>query len=415
MRDTAKAAYITTIALLGAALIAPSIATSSQQAPRVALRDGTAGFVISHIGLALAPGGGGDAGCPSGVTTGYDNVGEIFSPRLTGPEAERPATLEAALPQVFASTTPNLCQNPELGAPDPRWRSVVGARVPADGIDLDGQNSRANGPAAPGTCAHADFPGLNGERGIDNQALRVLGCTRAFQSTERFNGSDAEMLTGSWGILITLAGVDDIRNDADVEVRLLANADPIQLSASRAALSNATYAAEQDPRFRASAHGRIVNGVLTTEPVDMQWHWIVNSIRLDRILKHARVRLTFQEDGSLDGFLGGYTPVEAAYDANYGFRNGRDGAGEPSPLRLRTVSSIGQARVLGHTCEGAYYAMHALADGDRDPATGDCTSISTQYRIRAIPAYVVQQQSQSVNEDLAHTNDPNDTRARNGY
>ncbi len=174
-----------------------------------------------------------------------------------------------------------------------------------------------------------------------------------------------------------------------MEVGIYANGDPIQLSPTREALPNATYAIDQDPRFRATTHGRIVNGVLTTDPVDVRFHVITNSIHLERPLQDARLRMTFTPDGGLDGILAGYTPVEELYDFQYGFRNGKDAKGDPAPLQLRTVSSIGQAAVLGHTCQGAYYAMKQLADGHRDPKTGQCSSISTQYRIKAIPAFVV--------------------------
>ena len=98
--------------------------------------------------------------------------------------------------------------------------------------------------------------------------------------------------------------------------------------------------------------------------------------------------------------MGGYTSIEDLYDFVYGFRNGKDGKGDPAPLRLRAVSSIGQARVLGHTCNGAYYAMKELADGDCDLKTGQCSSISTQYRIKAIPAFVVDTATHSVNSAL---------------
>ena len=47
--------------------------------------------------------------------------------------------------------------------------------------------------------------------------------------------------------------------------------------------------------------------------------------------------------------------------------------------------------------------MKRLADGHRDPKTGQCTSISTQYRIKAIPAFVVDTPTQSVNEALDKT------------
>jgi hypothetical protein len=88
------------------------------------------------------------------------------------------------------------------------------------------------------------------------------------------------------------------------------------------------------------------------------------------------------------------------YNLQFGFRDGKDGNGNLSPERLRSVSSIGYAITTGHTCEGAYQAILANADGHRDPATGRCTSISTQYRISAVPAFAVDAATSSVNQDL---------------
>jgi hypothetical protein len=44
--------------------------------------------------------------------------------------------------------------------------------------------------------------------------------------------------------------------------------------------------------------------------------------------------------------------------------------------------------------------MYQAADGHRDPATGRCTSLSTQYRIRLAPAFVVDARTQSINSPL---------------
>src|SRR5208282_714097 len=125
--------------------------------------------------------------------------------------------------------TKNLCLNPELGKPDPNFKTVTGKNVPAEGIDLDGQDSRINGKAAPNACAHEDFVGMNGERGIDNQFFRLVGCSKSFQSTGQSNTYEIAMYTGEWGILLTLKGVTDLRNASNVEVGLYASADPIQL------------------------------------------------------------------------------------------------------------------------------------------------------------------------------------------
>jgi hypothetical protein len=405
MRDLGAMAMLIGSALFtlpGAAAAADSAAGASSNAPT--------GFVISHIKYALGKDAGETGACPDGMTegygktSGYNGIGDVFigKPDLQRQEGE---VEDKYVRRVFTQAmsdpnTKNLCLNPELGKPDPNFKTVTGKNVPADGIDLDGQDSRINGKAAPNTCPHEDFRGMNGERGIDNQFFRLVGCSKSWQSTGLSNQYEIEMYTGAWGILITLKGAQDPRNAKDVEVGIYANADPIQLSPTREALPNATYAMDQDPRFRATTHGRIVNGVLTTDPVDVRFHVVTNSIHLERPLQAARLQVTLTPDGGMDGVLAGYTQVEELYDFQYGFRNGKDAKGNPAPLQLRAGSSIGQAAVLGHTCQGAYYAMKQLADGQRDPKTGQCSALSTQYRIKAIPAFVVDASTQSINEDL---------------
>lgn len=366
---------------------------------------GTLGFVISDISFALSNATDSAVICPGGLSLGPRDLFAL-TPEGRRREGENDEDYAGRLREggraiATAANGQNICMNPEASSPDPH-HPVVTSAVSVHGIDLDGQVSRANGPAASGTCAHDDFRGVDGARGVDNQFFRALGCTNTFQPNGQGNTFAVEMLTGSWGILVELDGVDDLRNDNDVTVRLFANADPIQLSPAREPLENATYAAEQDPRYQAMTRGRIANGVLTTDPVDARFHWVVNSIRLDRPLRDARLRMTINADGGMDGILAGYSPVEEIYDAVFGFRNGRDATGAPAPLRLRQGSSNGYAEVARHTCNGVYWAMKQMADGHRDPATGACTSISTQYRIRAIPAFIVQAETQSANQDLAN-------------
>jgi hypothetical protein len=401
-----KSLTIARSAFWAAAAIAPFAlgAAPAAEPPSNVFQNGEAGFIVSHIAYALSKDAKDTGACPDGMTEG--NV-EIFSATPEGRrhegESDQDYSRRVNQGAQTLSTAPNgenLCMNPEAGAPDPHFRTVTGKNVPADGIDLDGQDSRIGGKVAPNTCAHDDFRGMNGERGVDNQFFRVVGCSKSFQSTGQSNTYEIAMYTGEWGILITLKGVSDLRNASNVDVGIYASADPIQLSPTREPLANATYAMDQDPNFRATTHGRIVNGVLTTDPVDVRFHWVVNSIHLERPLQDARLRMTFTPDGGLEGILAGYTPVEQLYDFQYGFRNGKDGTGQPANSKLIFGSANGQARVLDHTCNGAYFEMKRLADGHRDPKTGQCTSISTQYRIKAIPAFVVDAATHSVNEVL---------------
>jgi hypothetical protein len=338
------------------------------------LRDGRAGFVVSHIEYALSKDAKDTGACPNGMTQG----------------AKPPVAGDAkSVERYFAETVnQNICGNPKAAGPDANFRTVSGANVLVYGIDLDGKDSRIKDKPIAGGCSHDDFVGFNGERGIDNQFFRVVGCSNSFQSTGQSNSFEVEMYTGSWGILITLNGVDDILNDREVEIGIYSNADPIELSPTRVALQNATYSIDPDPRFQSKTRGRIVNGVLTSDPVDVRFHSVVNSIYLERTLHDARMSMTLNKAGEMEGYLAGYTPVEELYDFQYGFRNGKNAKGEPASAKLISGSSNGQARVLGHTCNGAYYALYEFADGQRDAQTGKCSSISTQYHIKAIPAFV---------------------------
>lgn len=368
------------------------------------VRNGKVGFVVTEFAYALGPDAKDSGACPAGMTGGVRGLVEALGKTPAGQrqDGENEQTYERRLSRIV-NTAPNgqnLCLHPDAGNPDPGWRMVSGRDLKVAGIDLDGRNS-ANGrrPAA-GTCAHGEFQGTNGEHGIDNQFYRVVGCTTGFQSNGQANGFQIEMLTGSWGILISLNGVDDLQNDPEVEVSISANSDPIQLSPDRKALQFATYAVDGDPRYRAKARGRIVNGVLTTNPTDMRFRNVVAAMYTDRVLRDGRLRLTFTADGGMEGYLAGYTPVDAMYDLQYGARSSRTAKGDLAPERNRMSTSMGRAGALGHSCNGAYYALKQAADGHPD-ANGSCTSISTQYRLRVTPAFVVDAKTQSVNAPLA--------------
>jgi hypothetical protein len=118
-------------------------------------------------------------------------------------------------------------------------------------------------------------------------------------------------------------------------------------------------------------------------------------------MRDARIQASFGADGALEGYLAGYTPVEAMYDAQFGYRTAYYRNGEPANTFNRVSASVGQRYQYQDTCEGAFYAIHAHADGHPDPQTGRCTTISNQYRIRAVRAFVVDEETRSANEDLS--------------
>lgn len=385
-----------TVIAAGAWLLWPDSRLTSESGSL--LRDGEAGFVVTQFAYALGPDSDATA-CPAGMSK---NVAQIFE--LSPEGRRRPGETDEQYSQRLEeggkaiSNAPdgrNYCMHPETAPRDIHARMLTSVAAPADGIDLDGRVSRS---LADQRSGRLDFTGRDGTRGVDNQFWRAVGCNRSYQSTGQSNGFGTEMYTGSWGILITLGDVDDLRNDSAVDVGIYANADPMQLSPTRKALEYATYAIDQNDGYRATTTGRIVNGVLTTDPVDVRFHNVVNAMYFDRPLRDARIRATLSPQGVIQGYLSGYTPVTALYDFQFGYRAARDARGRPADPRRVLGTANGAARVLGHTCQGMWQSLHRLADGHPDPATGAFTSISTQYRFEARPAFVVDVPTRGAND-----------------
>lgn len=350
------------------------------------VQGGRAAFVISHIEYALSHHAEETGACPNGMSLQMEEIFKLTSEgkRRAG-EADEAYQKRLSEGQTALSTLENgenVCMNPELAEPDPHFRTVESSEIPVHGIPLGGAEAFGSDPAL-------TFPAIDGGGRVENQFFRAVGCSRSWQPRGQSNQFAIGMLTGSWGLLITLDGVDDIRNDDHVEVGIYANGDPIQLSPGREPLEYATYLIKEEPRFQARTRGRIEDGVLMTEPVDFRFLNEVNSMYMERPLSEARLHMVMSEEGVMEGYLAGYTPVEDLYDFQFGYRNATDPAGGPAPLERRLGSANGAAFVLGHTCHGVYHALYANADGHPDPETGQFTSISTQYRIEAIPAFVV--------------------------
>ncbi|MCK9564090.1 MAG: hypothetical protein M0R02_15360, partial [Bacteroidales bacterium] len=360
--------------------------------------EGRADFVISHIQYALSRDEGETGACPDGLSKAdrdRGNRGAVFigRPDLQQRKDESEAEFGSRIASMaYQPDVKNLCINPEMGSPDPDYHSVSGETVPVRGINLTGHVARRDEEPLPGMCAYDSFVGFDGELGIDNQFYRVVGCTRGYQPTGLANKFATEMLTGSWGVLLSIDGLDDLRNDDHVEVGIYANSDPIVLSPDRLPLGYASYTPYEDTRYHTSTTGRIVDGVLTTEPVDVRFFSVLNGMYIDQVLRDARLQVTFDEEGVVRGYLAGYAPVENAYDVNFGYRDaraGHPGSPELGPYRTRTNSAIGKSNHMGYTCAGIYHALHEHADGHLDPETGRCTSISTQFQIEGVPAFVV--------------------------
>jgi len=366
-------------ATAGAAVLGTQ-AGGQQPSPPATLRKGEMGLVVTGIvGATLADGVTTGAACPKGLSLDPTEIHALSLP----PEqrAAHRAQIRGASTWYYADGD-SICQNPsKAGRPDPHYRTLDGV-IQAEGMDLDGKAGAIRSGAA-NRCADGDFIGADGARNVDHQLLRVVGCNRGYQPGGiGASGYQGAMHDGEWTLIVKLTKVDNLSDDADVDVMIGTSSDPLQRSANGAGRRGATYLLDSNPAWQTTTKGRIVNGVLTTSPTDLRYHVSVMTgggrsgrAGQETYFRDAQLKLNFAPDGTATGLLAGYEDIETLYRMRYALDGNADNASFA-------------AEAVGYTCPGIYFSLRRLADW-RDPATGKCTAISSQYKITAVPVFVV--------------------------
>lgn len=259
------------------------------------------------------------------------------------------------------------CAHPEAGV-DADFQ-IFAAPATVDGWDLDGVTSHAS-DAEP--CAHDDLAGPLGETGFDLQLWRAVGCVRGFQPGEITDVVvDQAVRDGSMTILVEVRGLDDWQADDTVRVQVFGSLDAPPIGATGTVLPFGTLTVHPDGRYRSQVGSATVrDGVLTAGPMDVRVPINIQIVAGDLTFHDAWIRLARQPDGTVRGQIFGYQPLEEFYDI-FGRKAGQAGAS-----------------ALGYTCTGFYAALRQEADGDYDPASGRCTSLSTGYQLSAVPAFI---------------------------
>jgi len=238
------------------------------------------------------------------------------------------------------------------------------------GFNLDGDEGSDHPPA--GVHKHHNFVSPDGRKGIDNQLFTVQGCVAGWRKNGFLPMIGNELRrAGGLSILIQISGIDDVRDDKDVTVSILYSADPMKRDGtSKIVLPDYTFSVNPNPEFSqdfARFKARIVNGVVTTDPVgQVTMH---EGPASTWSLMKARMRLEFVPDGSLKGTLGGYRDWRQ-YVAMAFFR------------------SSDYENTIGFDTPGMYNAVRRAADGLKDPETGEFNGISAAYEIEGVPAFI---------------------------
>ncbi len=363
-----------TLLATGPASLAPAVGETAVPKLPAPPANGVMGFVVQSLTYPVVheP----DA-CPNGMQL---PMRQDYLERQTPEERARlslkenePELTRLWQAQAFGPNGTNICTNPDM-FDRPMLKTVKGAH--AIGLDLDGGK-------ADDTCAHDEFVSPTGERGIDNQEYRAMGCTmnwrgQAGQPSEYDVGTRQFMTSGEWTQVLLLRGVDSLENDPDVEVIYANTPDRPVIDSNGKVLRGLSFSvSDKPPRNRNVLKGKIVGGVLTTEPHDilLAQTWgqggarDIRGNRTKHDFRRGRLRLTFQADGTLAGLVGGYRPV---FDT----------------IQSPGIGGVGSALTAGIDCAAQLKTLRHFADGIKDPRTGKCTGVSTAMRLVAVPAFV---------------------------
>ena len=357
------------IALLSAVVL--GLAASSARMVVRASDGETRGFLITRSAQAFNYDAT-DVDCPDGLELTTE---EGFLATLTAAERKRLLRPENAEEYGYRwkeeyITGPggeNVCNNPKSFLTDPRHPPYRGVQTSVShGLNLDGT---MDGRATAKSCAHEKFTGLSGEAAVDNQLYRALGCSKSWRLQPDSGGRYFDRS------LIEVRGLDDLLNDADVQVGIYSTEDESLRSATGEHLPHQSFRVTANPRWRTETKGRVVDGMLTTDVIDtmyLRWQIPLTGAfgQVSEFEFHdVRFRVSLRPDGTVKGILGGYRPIENI------------------ATRYRCCKTAATAG--NNNCAAEHKTLVAMADGYPDPETGMCTMISSAQNVEGIPAFIV--------------------------
>ncbi len=233
----------------------------------------------------------------------------------------------------------------------------------AIGLNLDGKV----GPR--------DFTSPSGEPGIDNELYRAIGCSRQYRGPEgqlqlfANRGIRTDLNNRS---MIELSDVDSLENDDQVQVTIYRGLDRHLTDASgQNIMPGGTQRVDWrfGKKYIQHLKGKIVDGVLHTEPVDqlvVPWGIFPGTFGEFKF-RGAQLRLNVTEDKAV-GLIGGYADIETYHRTlnNWSTHHLAYGQLDPSGFNRK---------------------MRQLADGYPDE-NGNMTAISSSLKIDMVQVYL---------------------------
>ena len=248
-------------------------------------------------------------------------------------------------------------------APDQFPYRLAGGKTSL-GLNLDGK------------VKPTDFTSPEGKPGVDNQLFRVIGCVfnyRVGGSVQNFEVIYQQKKEFN-RLVIELTDVDSLINDDDVTITTYRGLDPLVADSTGNSMQpGGTERVDMlwGKDFIHSAKGKIVNGVLMTQPMDFNNpHEVAYQDSAYDWMRDARFELKLTPEKA-EGIIGGYADIET-------FHRSRNRTWSTHHLSYGQQSSA-----------SVYRQLLKAADGFPDPKTGKNTAISAAYTAKLIQVRIL--------------------------
>lgn len=232
----------------------------------------------------------------------------------------------------------------------------------APGFDLDGHVTKA--PEDP-SCGKVDLVSPTGQEGVDNQLALLIP-----EIEKRVGNAIDGIIQGAINdgrllIMLDLKNVNDASNDQCVDLEVKLGEGKPTLGTDGVIESWQTFDLRKEGQLLSfGTGGNIANRTFTIGPFPLRIPIAIFDVSFTIYVRDAHIRFTVDEEGNVEGMLGGGISIDEVAD---GVKNG---AG--------LADLIPQIKTIGK----------AFSDLGYDENEGTCSLVSAALAFKARPAFV---------------------------
>jgi hypothetical protein len=358
--------FLGTLAVAIAACGVSAAAVADSTAPQ-SVRDGRIGYVLTDLYWSMYQTPDAKQECPKGFNDGpREQYAVLF------PDKGKKRTLVDTQLKLETQTWLPTAQPDSF-----EFKQVVGPY--SYGLNLDGKV----GPN--------DFANPDGSKGVDNQLYRALGCIIGFRGPDgvEFIFENKAIAQAAYNrTMIELSDVNDLTNDPDVTVTIYRGMDRLLTDATGnkvVAGGSQRIDTKWGKQLIQQTKGKIVNGVLTTEPTQkMIIPWMNLGVPTFQLIRDMRFQLKVSPTGA-EGLIAGYADVDTWYK---------------QLIRNDSTHHLSNGQISGISL---YKALRRLADAYPDAQSGANTAISSSLDAKFTQVFIQHPQGEAAKAELVRS------------